>query len=582
MKTHICLLALFLSLNLCLVAQNFNYAFQPSFFSFANEIVEVGENRFVIGGQTGGFMGYPSFSPYLRMVDENGTLIWEKSITNVTGTELGEVLSMEVDDAGNILVAGLVMGCDYGLPGFLARYDTLGNQLSFHEVWGMYRFCELPDGSLAVLSDFGKLIKFDLAEGLIWETSFWAPGELFQSQEVVFGPDEHIYVLSEDRLVKVNLEGETIDEVAVTGGQTLQVSSDNNTLWLLSSGKLSKLDAQLNTIDEADLSAEGAFSKILIEDQLIFLLGRTAAERPVVVRVTNNLEVDHSFTFLEPHFIPYDFIIANNQLIFTGNELPDPYDSDEVVNVYNRTLVHRGSNIFLYATALDGTPSALADDAAILEVSFQSMQLDTLGTCGFTGSVAGTVTWEGIKILIQNQGTSTLESVTLNTSFVPCAFICPSRASINHTFENLLLSPGESTVLDWGTLQVPGLPFEDLAELCFWTSLPNDHIDGNHTNNSLCTDITIDTRKVIANPVDLIVFPNPVQDVLRVQFKGVHHQPQSFRITNITGQIVQQGLWPMGQPAIDIALEGLNAGVYSIQINASSQILVKQFVVVGG
>ncbi len=581
MKTRILLFTLFLLANTTLKAQSLNHAYQPSMLSFASELLVVDDNRFLIGGQIGAFMGYPSFSPYLRMVDANGATLWQENVNNITGTELGEVLSLQVTEEGNILAAGVVMGCDYGLPGFIAEYDTLGNQLSITEVWEMFKFCQLPDGSLGVLSTYGVVKQFDPAEGVVWETNLWMPGELFESKDIIFGPDNHLYILGEDQLVKMDLDGNIVDQFGLVGGQALIADTNTDHILVLTSSRLFKLDTDLNSLDELALGNEGSFQQMLIEGTDFYLLGRTPSERPMVAKVSDNLTIDQSFTLLDPHFIFYDFEIANNKLVYVGDELPDPYDSEQEVNVYNRTLAHRGSNIFLYSTGLDGTPTALNDDAAILDVNYQDLQLDTIGQCGITGNDAGTATWSNVKIIVQNQGSTTLESVTLNTAFTPCSFICPTRANFRRTFENLLLAPGESVVLDWGTLQVQGIPFDELTELCFWTSLPNGQMDGDHTNNLACADITIDTRDVVQNPEYLILSPNPVNDQLRIQLMDNEVLPESYRMVDLTGKTILENTWPNGQDILEVTVEGYPTGVYLMQINTRSQALIQQFVITG-
>lgn len=576
MKITQLLTLLFMLMYFSISAQDFNIAYQPSFYSFSNRLLPVSENRFLIGGQVGVFMGYPVFAPFLKMVDENGVGVWEDRILEVEGTELGEITDMEINDNGQIFIAGVVSGCDYGLPGFMAEYDSLGNKIWLEEIWGLLHISLLPDGNLALLSQLGELSRFDPAEGVVWEVDLRESGQIFHSREVVYGPDQHIYVLSADKLFKINLEGEVVSELEITQGQTIVAASGSNHLWLLTSNKLQKLDTQLSTVDEIELSGEGQFDKLKVEGALMYAMGKTNNAQPVVVKLTDDLQIDTSFTILDEYFIPYDFQIVNDRLIFTGDELVDPYTSSQEINYYNRTLVHRGSNIFLYTTDLAGNAPELMDDAAVTEVSYQNITLDSIGDCG---SAAGTVTWDGINISIKNEGSTILETVSLNISFVPCSFICASKITATRNYDNLNLAPGESITINWGGLQVQGLVFQELSELCFWTSIPNGRIDGDHSNNNFCADIIIDTREVVANSHDLTLFPNPASDVLEVQYSGQSQLFQQYRVVNIMGQVVLSGQWPQGQNRISLNVNDLDSGMYIFQLSGDLQVLVQQIVV---
>jgi hypothetical protein len=70
-------------------------------------------------------------------------------------------------------------------------------------------------------------------------------------------------------------------------------------------------------------------------------------------------------------------------------------------------------------------------------------------------------------------------------------------------------------------------------------------------------------------------FPNPTQERFFLQLEeGLHHA--DFRLYDLSGKMVQQGVWPTGALQHEFDLSGLAAGIYHLELrNAQGRLLVE-------
>lgn len=75
---------------------------------------------------------------------------------------------------------------------------------------------------------------------------------------------------------------------------------------------------------------------------------------------------------------------------------------------------------------------------------------------------------------------------------------------------------------------------------------------------------TTSTEDWHGNSMDMKLYPNPVVDDLFVELPE-HHQASRYRIVDMTGSVLQEGIWPAGQKTISVAM--LESGTYVLQID---------------
>jgi hypothetical protein len=99
-----------------------------------------------------------------------------------------------------------------------------------------------------------------------------------------------------------------------------------------------------------------------------------------------------------------------------------------------------------------------------------------------------------ITFTVQNEGTAAIDRLNLNLQ-APGVLLgeCYPLQTFSKPFENLGLQPGASTTLTWEGIEVyfeTDLTGETL-EFCFWTSLPNHHLETNNDNDVACAELLV-------------------------------------------------------------------------------------------
>lgn len=102
-----------------------------------------------------------------------------------------------------------------------------------------------------------------------------------------------------------------------------------------------------------------------------------------------------------------------------------------------------------------------------------------------------------------------------------------------------------------------------------------------HGNNMYIDDINISFNVIGINESDLNktvnIYPNPAQDVLILQFNSLPvFEPLSIKLYNVLGQTMISHYTSGVTPRLDLDIEGVDPGIYFIEIRSESNLLIHQ------
>lgn len=555
-----------------LFAQDLNVGLQSDFFSFASVVVPVEEDKWLIGGETGQFYGFPAFHPYLAMLDKEGNVLWERRISNILGTERGLVSKIIPTETGSYLVVGEAMGCDYGLPGFLAEYDTVGNQLAFKELYEVGQIAvQLATGDLLTgnpeWSNFGRV---DVEEGLVWEQQLYFSHQ-FKLKDLAISANGDAFALGDRWLFKIDPEeGEILVDRPIEAGVQLLSLHDQPGIWLLQEHKLQHFDTNLMLLNEAMLEVGTDYYGIRALNGGLYVLGRDAEGKTAVHAFDQQLNLMRHFTALDHHFFTQDLAYRNGELLFLGNKMTHGLSGNLPFQYIEWPFRLRGSHIFVQSFDTLGQSAYNPLDVSIEAVSFvSSPAVEDLGYA------CQSLRFSGVAIKIENTGQEVLQKISLNSRFDRCQGICSSAFTYFYTFDNLNLEPGEAVTLPVGDISAPGIPQQEEVELCFWASLPNGKIDKQASNDLKCQSLLINDSPTLAKDFSLRLFPNPAADQIQVSFSSPLWSDQIGKIYNSQGQLMTTYHLRQGTNLQEIDISRLSPGAYFLQLGRTGQSFVK-------
>lgn len=558
-------------------AQTFQHSYQASFFTFSEEIVAINDNTYLIGGQNGVFMGYPSFAPYLMAVDSTGNILFSRELQDHWVSEVGAVNDIEVNHQDSaIYVAVTTGGCDYLVPSSFYRLDYLGNTIWYREVEQAQALALFPDGSVVVAADYsGRVQRYTSTGVLLWEKHM-----AFPIQDIT-AVGERLFVVGENRLARLDIEGELLGAYDFEGSQQTSIAywDENDFLMIRTAEKLYQLDTLLNLEDQTGLELFGQFEQMRFDADYCYLLGRDLDDQRIVLVLDKSLNYVKDFPVGNPYQVPTNFLLKGQQMIVTGDEQPDPFFETANTGAYQRLYQYRGSAIFLQTYDLDGNAAPLPTDVTLTDVDLLEVaDLEYNGFCYFPEGEVYNYTLNDIRVRLSNQGTEPLETVNLNIRFDPCSFICLTATTFSRSFSNLNLQPGQSTELALGNLQLFAVPFDNGVNLCVWPSVSNGQMDANPENNEVCELFIVDDTEEVMQASEMIVFPNPAKEYLWVEWSQGMPGIQAVRVMDYLGRQVRLSNWEMHSGQLNLNIESLSAGAYLLQIETEKGLFLQRFV----
>lgn len=559
---------IFILLSTLTQAQPFQHVYQSSFFTFGQMVIPTQDNSYLIGGQNGLFMGYPSFAPFLMKVDGNGNILFQRELQDHWTSELGGINDMAVNQSdASIYVAVETSGCDFIVPGALYKLDSLGNTNWFQEVQQANALAIFSDGSVVVGGNYSGVIKrYQDSGDLIWEQDV----EVWISDLTAI--EDTLYVLGQLELLRVDQAGmvEEAWEFGEGTGQEVKYWPGQNSLMVRAEDRLYQLDGDMNLIAETGLDLLGQFESMAFDSSHCYLLGRDLEDRRMALVLDQDLNYVKDFPVGNGYQVATNLVVLEDKLIIIGDEVPDPYFGIANTDMWSRPYEHRGSALFLQSYDLDGNASTLKTDVALTQIDLENVT-DPVnnGMCYWPEGDVFSFSIESIRVKVVNEGTEVLQDLNLNIRFDPCPFICPTASTFSRSFSNLNLQPGQTTQLGFGNIDVFYVPIDSNANLCIWPSIPNGKMDANPENNEVCNQFLLMTSTAEKQTLNAArVFPNPANDLLIVQWPLDHSTIQSISVMDNLGRILNLGGWTPKPGKIELQVGRLPQGIYYLLITS--------------
>lgn len=393
-----------------------------------------------------------------------------------------------------------------------------------------------------------------------------------------------------------------------SGNEFTKIAADGSTLWINNDFDFKLYDVIVTPGDSVIivssgglLVADGATGEVIdVREDLLFSRIESLVNGNYIVQQGTSLHLlsplfEYITTFSQPGQGIRDFCLYENQIAVLSTA-PHVYLLDQNFqwmddfplngeNQIFRTLEFYSGNLLLGGSERFGTAAHGNFSSFVKLYTSDGQTMNTGIDAGIVSMEPGpqplfmTETsfkkhvFEDIKITVLNHGNSDINQLNLNVQF-DNAFVyfdwCPEYQSFTKRFDNLTLMPGSTTELVWEELTVyTNAPHPDTLNLCFWTSLPNQKLDADHTNDFACTDFAVSEKEAI-NQVDFQVFPNPSSGECQISFQGPAGNFEIF-ISDPHGHILHKRTISAGKE--NLKLEELKPGLYFISLCLDGVIL---------
>lgn len=282
-----------------------------------------------------------------------------------------------------------------------------------------------------------------------------------------------------------------------------------------------------------------------------------------LLRISNDGEILDTIRSFTPWLRAEKISIQNNTLAVAGR-----YSSGQLATLPTDGFYKQET--WLHTNLLNNDPPPF-----VLDVDFQGLMQNAPIALDSSISNSGTIyTLKGgdFQIKIKNNGNTALESIDLNMGFhhnqnVPC---WPQPTTEYH-YSNINLLPGESTLLDFGDLDI-GYQTILPDEICLWISAPNKQPDANAENDVACTGYyTVDTKEPEKSVYSLV--PNPADEFVLITVQNPSDSGV-WRLFDLTGVLWETGTISDGQTSIRINTTDIPSGAYLVSVNGANQKLI--------
>ena len=248
----------------------------------------------------------------------------------------------------------------------------------------------------------------------------------------------------------------------------------------------------------------------------------------------------------------------------------DPFTRWEIVYYSAKT-----TSAFFKSFDFEGNASESGENAGVTDILLDEMPyLDgEISPWICSPDSAGKVQIPTFEAKIKNFGSNTLHSCNLIAAVKFCGTSCilGQKTSLT-TFPNLNLPPDSSVWVTFEGFLVPYVNLNKPVELCVATTIPNQKIDSDRTNDMLCEDFLINSNENIPFETEIKIFPNPVAD--KLFFEGLNERAQNayFSVFNNVGKEMIHAQLDSDN---SLNVSDLPPGVYFIQLENKPKSLLK-------
>jgi hypothetical protein len=519
----------------------YEHHYQPAFYN------RVGEMR---TGYNGGLLlpvlgntGLDNSSFYLVVEHADGTskLL---PIEGYTGSESKLKYDLLPTPDGGLNLLFQFLDCDILFPWHIRHYNSSGIQ-----EWSVNLQDILP------IDKGGKLLPG--SGNLFWLFRENDVPLLYQdSVNVESGPDVlplfkgyrkmtgAVFVYGKSGLAKYNGPFSTI-QTGLPGVNVLQADTlPGNKYIAVSKDTLYQLDADFNILKAIKHGIQGVADLDVDGNQCTILTTWPDAE---IRRYNTNLD-SLSTAIIPPdtRFFPRFLKKTGNRYLLAGESQTD-LTSNQVIAVHSRLI-----------SALDWTTTA---DAGVTGITSPYQPMGSNFAGGYN------IDFDSVSVWVKNNGNAPLQSVRLNALLSQFSWFCgPEAFRFLQRFDGLHVMPGDSILIPVGHLHwgKPDLTYPATTEICFWTTLPNDSLDHQPSNDQYCRTFSVVVPTSEPKELSpLSISPNPATDVCHIRLPEGNGQTGTLNLIDLTGRILRTERTANAE--MDLIRGNLPSGVYWVQ-----------------
>lgn len=502
---------------------------------------------------------------YLAKLDSLGNTIWKTN--NIGSAEVVYTQKMAVLDNSHIAMIYNSGLCDVVGSDTLSIFNENGVKLT-----STHRFQESRD--LIGIQGNEFIIAYRAYPNMVIErlnstnlSTIWTDTipNYHGTVQLKMSSNNTVFVFTESEIIKLN--GQTGHSISNYGsGSTFQgIAQDyvNDAFYLIDSSRnVIWMDTAFN-IGFASFSIASDFDKVtkamMSAPNQITVLGQKGTKSGIKI-YDSGFSPIHSTT-LSAYQSIHDFALSDDRIAAVGVDISD------TINYNPSFLLQQNSDVSMHSLFKTYSPTLQSTNNNI-DVGITNFQFDaftsSFSTCS-TNSVFD-YTFQNASVIIKNYGTTTLNDVSIYLRKpIGCLSVCTSTIMLKHSFSNLNLQAGDSTVLSLNDVNVPYQYNNHSGNyyLCFWTGAPNAQLDANNSNNKYCIPIQMVNTKDIIQAEQLKIFPNPVIETLQIDLPNTNKNGQ-FQVINMAGQLIlTEKISNKKHQAIDVSK--LSSGFYILK-----------------
>lgn len=504
---------------------------------------------------------------------QNGSFSFRNTVSKHETTVIADMIRTFEN---RIVYIGSAHGCDYSDTtqlNFISCLDTLGNYIfdrsykdsaTMNWMWidGYKQIRQYPDSSFFVITD-SSLCHLDKSGILLSQKKIPFGTTAFcitQKNSFVLtrwnyqGPIQICEIDSAGTLLKQDTTSFTFSKIVCRGAYYY---------GLTTTGYIFRYDSSLKLITSSQV-AQGTrkindFS--LINDTL-FCAAFHANGTLSFLTLDTGLMIVQSFDAGYSNVSPQKILCSEGSVFLLNDEnnIPDHNPAISVLELFKSNLQHKVSR----------------------DIGVVQMQLDSAYTTTFTTGTVSVVTYftnyYRMNVWIRNFGSDTVRSFVLNhkPSASPiCGVVYYSQ------YFPLTLAPGQVIKVttpfitsDGGACQCPAPTANypvTIPSACFWTSVPDNQCEKDHSNDELCATVTytatVGVQELARMAGPLKVYPNPFEGHIIVEAGDL--LPKEIFVYSIHGAMLRK-LKSAGSLRIVIPTQELPAGAYFVVLRTQS------------
>jgi|GEM_PF-4603932 len=560
MKTKIILIFLLFFTTTHLKAQTYEYVNQDDPMVLAQVIAPIGDGTTLVGTSSG---VTDSFQAKLIKIDSLGNHLWTFSEFPEYYGGFERIQDIKVIDTETIYVLTSYSGCDYGGTSSLHKMNADGELMWSTPEYYIYG-TNLP--SIDIMEETNNILIASDNEYYIISPG----GEWVQQGDLEMNARD-ILPLSISRFIIAGTQGfQYIDLSALQNTVVYEaeksfkkiVSSNLNDIYLLHDEGILRIDENFQTVDSTNFEIDESYDGMDIINDTLFLFGRKDSNALIKV-------LDSDLNLLTEHIItgdllyPKDLKIKDNHLFMTAYQVDGLYQN----YYFSYSSIPIGScSLWTKATPINDIINLNRPDIGVSGIVTDFIVFDSTACFQNTPSLSN-CSFQNTQIKIKNYGTTPIENLNINSRFGYCAYICTIYSSYFNAYDSINLAPNEELIIDIDDLDFSGLILKSDSSynFCFWTSMPNNKMDNDLSNNQFC--LTVENITILVGIDDLpsekniMLYPNPTKNTLYLETDIQKGQLQVF---DISGKLLLEKEVNNEKQAIDIS--ALLTGIYIVKV----------------